>query len=110
VFLQNLPRAANAQNLKERFEQFGEVKDCRVMYHSVSGLARAGKGGKEKTVWFLSFDNFAVTFVNAADFNNVIKKEQVSFLGNIVDVRRSLVSPTSNGGKSGREYGDKRRK
>ncbi len=96
VFLHNLPRAANAANLKERFEQYGEIKDCRIMYHSVSGLPRTAK----------------ITFVNAAEFNNVIKKEQISFLGSIVDVRRSLVSTTGGGsGKgSGREYGDKRRK
>jgi RNA recognition motif-containing protein len=70
VFLLNLPRGANAANLKERFEQYGEIKDCRVMYNSASGLAKSGKGffrkNKQNTnkemLWFVFKD---VVFLNS---------------------------------------------
>ncbi len=94
VFLGSLPRGANTKNLRERFEQIGEVREVRVVYHSTTGLPKNAK----------------VTFATMQDFNAALKKEQVSFLGAIVDVKRSLAQPHNVREQRPREYGDQRRK
>ena len=93
MFLGWLPRGANSKNLRERFEQIGEVRDVRVVYHSTTGLPKNAK----------------VTFATLQDFNAALKKEQISFLGMIVDVKRSLMQPHSTREQRPREYGDRRK-
>ncbi len=94
MFLGTVPRGTNCKNLRERMEQIGEVRDVRVVYHTTTGLPKNAK----------------VTFATPQDFNAALKKEQISFLGMIVDVKRSLAQPHSTREQRPREYGDTRRR
>ena len=73
VYVANVPRETNHMNLRQRFEELGELSDVRVVYDSVSAEPKYAK----------------VTFSKEEDFNAVLQREHVAFLGRVLRVARA---------------------